>query len=291
MKRILVSGVSGFVGQRFLSWAKDKYIVDTVSLRTTAISDIDWEVYDVVLHLAGKAHQMQKIDEQIYFNVNFHLTKDLATKAKKQGVKQFIFISTTKVYGDSIQDRLLNEQSPCIPTDAYGESKLKAEQALLTLEDSNFIVSIIRPPLIYGMGVKGNMLRLLELSNKRYPLPFKAINNKRSMVYIDNLIALIHHTITLAASGLFIAGDKSPISTSYLIEHIYRSQNKKLNWFKVPPGMRFILKKIRPSIYQRLFGSFVIDNNISNKQLNFVPPYSTEYGIEEMVKWFVKEKK
>lgn len=243
------------------------------------------------MHLAGKAHQMQPINASIYFEINYQLTKELASQAKEKGVSHFIFISTVKVYGDSLQDRTLNERSICNPTDAYGQSKFQAERALLDLEDSKFTVSIIRPPLVYGKRVKGNMLKLLQLPNNMFSVPFKSINNLRSIVYVDNLISLIEHLIQSPTSGIFIAGDKHPVSTSFIIEQIYKSYGKRLNWFSIPSFFRKIIRQIRPDLYQRLFGSFVIDTNTTNNKLNFNPPYSTEYGIQEMVVWHQNEQK
>jgi UDP-glucose 4-epimerase len=242
---------------------------------------------NTIVHLAGKAHEMQPIPDSIYFKVNFELTKALAERAKTAGVSHFIYISSTKVYGDEING-VVNEDSECLPTDAYGKSKKMAEEFLLSMQSPDFTVSIIRPPLVYGPGVKGNMIRLLEIAEKNIPLPFGNTGNARSMVYLDNLVALINRVIEKKAAGIFIGGDASPLSTDSLISLMRKSLGKRPGLITLPTFMRKILKQIRPAMYIRLFGSFEVDNTSTNQKLNFVPPYSSEQGISEMVKWYLK---
>ena len=287
-KNVLITGASGFVGQRYLTFNADNYQIKTVSLRTVQPEVVDFEDIDTIVHLAGMAHQMQKIEDQIYFDVNYHLTKRFAEAAKKAGVKHFIFISTVKVFGDEPTSGYLDLSSPTIPNDPYGESKLKAEQALLSMEAEDFTISIVRPPLVYGPKVKGNLIRLLKLTQKSIPLPFKGINNKRSMVYLDNLIALINKVTDSRTSGIFIPGDKQPLSTSDLVDMMYKGMNRSPFWFKMPALGVTILQKLKPGLAKRLFGSFVIDTTETNKQLNFTPPFESQKGIEEMATWFLK---
>ncbi len=290
MQEILLTGSNGFVGKKFLSINADKYSIKVALLQKTNIANISFKDIDTVVHLAGIAHQMQKIDDQIYFDVNYGLTKDLADAAKKAGVKHFIFISTIKVFGEQ-NIKLLTENSPCLPkNDPYGESKLKAEKYLQSIEDENFVVSIIRPPLIYGPGVKGNVLRLLVLGNKSLPLPFKNLDNRRTMVYLNNFIALINRVIDTKISGVFLAGDTEPISTEKLISEIRLNLKKKPNLFSIPSFLKYLLKLIKPEIAHRLFGSLEIDTSNTNNKLNFKPPYSTEHGIKEMVDWYLSKK-
>ncbi|MEO5592032.1 MAG: NAD-dependent epimerase/dehydratase family protein [Chitinophagaceae bacterium] len=285
MKTIAVTGSTGFVGKRLMAYNIEKFHLRPINLRDTPVNAINLLDVDVVLHLAGKAHQMEPIDDKVYFDVNYELTKQLADKALLQGIKQFIYISSTKVYGDDINE-ILSEHSPCLPVDAYGASKLKAEQYLQSLQSDSFKIAIIRPPLVYGPGVKGNMIRLLQLADKNFPLPFGKINNARSMVFIDNLIELINTIVFKETAGVFIAGDVLPVSTEklLLLMRTYLDNNKGL--VTVPGFLRNIIKKLRPLLYMRLFGSFVVDNSSTNRQLDFTPPYSTAYGVEQMVKWF-----
>ena len=285
--KILITGASGFVGQRYLSYNKDNYTMLPVSLRSTKINDIDFSNIETIIHLAGIAHQMTKIDDQIYFDVNLHKTIALAKAAKENGIKQFIFISTVKVYGDDHKTDYLDLSSPTLPNDAYGQSKLQAEEALLNLETASFKVAIVRPPLVYGPGVKGNLIKFLHLAQKSIPLPFKGIENKRSMVYIDNLIAMLNAIADSSASGVYIAGDREPMSTSTLLKNIYLGSAKQPNWFKMPKLGLWLLKILKPELVKRLYGSYIIDNTESNKMLNFTPPYTSDHGIRVMTEWFI----
>jgi nucleoside-diphosphate-sugar epimerase len=283
--RLAITGSNGFVGRRFLTYNSDRYQFVPVSLRDRKPREIDLSGIDVLLHLAGKAHDMQPVPDQVYYEVNYSLTKELAEKAKADGVPHFIYISSTKVYGDEIKEKL-NEKSLCNPADAYGKSKYQAEELLRYMSTAVFKVAVIRPPLVYGPGVKGNMMRLLDLANKNYPLPFGNSRNARSMVYIDNLIELINRIIEKQAMGTFVAGDSEPVSTDRLISLMRTKMGKKEDLVSVPSLFRGLLKMVRPALHTRLFGSFVVDNSVTNKTLSFTPPFTTEYGIGEMVKWY-----
>jgi nucleoside-diphosphate-sugar epimerase len=288
MKKIAVTGATGFVGKRFTAYNHKTFDIIPVSLREATVESLDLSDITAVVHLAGKAHQMEPIDDQVYFDVNYDLTRRLADKAKRQGVKQFVYISSTKVYGDDVR-QVLNESSPCTPADAYGASKLKAEAYLQSIGSGSFKVAIIRPPLVYGPEVKGNMIRLLQLANKKYPLPFGRSGNARSMVFVDNLIELINTIIEQQEEGIFVAGDREPIATDRLILMIRKYLSNSNRLLSVPGPFRVVLRKLKPGLYTRLFGSFVVDNSSSNMRLHFTPPYTTEYGVEQMVKWFRKQ--
>ncbi len=159
---------------------------------------------DAIVHCAGLAHQMKATDPAKYFEVNHLQTIELARNAKNAGLRQFVFLSSSKVFGDGKGNQLLLEDSPCHPTDAYGESKLLAENDLVALENRDFSVAIVRPPLVFGPGVKGNMLRLMNLLDSKWPMPFEAAYSKRSMVNVANLKALIERILDRQASGSFM---------------------------------------------------------------------------------------
>jgi nucleoside-diphosphate-sugar epimerase len=283
---ILLTGATGFVGLRYVEYNKDIYNIRPLSLQKTKVADVDFSNIDAIVHLAGMAHQMQKIDPQIYFDVNFDLTKALAIEAKAAGVKHFIFVSTIKVFGEH-HTTVLNEKSPCEPiNDPYGQSKLDAEEFLKTLEDDNFTVAIVRPPLIYGPNVKGNLIRFLKLADTNYPLPFKGIDNRRTMVFLDNLIELLNTIVDKKSSGLYLASDNQPISTTYLISEMRKQMGKSPNLFAIPSLFTSILSKVKPEFALRLYGSLEMDATESNKKINFTPPYSIEQGIKTMVQWY-----
>ncbi len=268
IKTILLTGASGFVGQRFVEYNKERYILKPVSLKHQSVEDIDFTGVDAIVHLAGMAHQMQKIEDQIYFDINTELTKKFALAAKAQGVSHFIFISTIKVFGEH-QNAVLTEGSPCQPiNDPYGQSKLDAEKLLERMEDSTFTVAIIRPPLVYGPKVKGNLIRFLKLADSNMPLPFATISNRRTMVYLDNLTALINAIIEKKASGIYLAADDTPISTTYLIAQMRQNMGKEAKLFSMPLPFKWVLKKVRPEMYIRLFGSLEMNPEHSFTRLN-----------------------
>lgn len=282
-KKILVTGANGFIGKRFIEYNKEHFDITTLSVRDEVYKTYDFTGFDSIVHLAGKAHDMNCKDESEYYKVNVDITKALANKAKADGVNHFIYISSVKVYGK--EDRgLITEKSECLPEDAYGKSKLEAEQFLQTIQDENFKVAIVRPPMVYGAGVKGNMERLIHLCQKKYPLPFGNIGNLRTMVFVDNLIEVLNAIIDYKADGIFIPADKKPISTDALILMIKQSLGEKNNLISIPKFLRTIIKTVKPELYKRLFGSFVMDTKATNGKLNFVPPFTTEYGIDQMVK-------
>jgi len=289
-KRILLTGASGFVGQRFVEMNSDYYEIFPYSLRKTKVSEIDFSKIDAIVHLAGIAHQMQKIDDQIYFDVNHKLTVALAKRAKENGVGHFLFMSTIKVFGENFESEILTEQSECKPEDPYGKSKLLAEEELKSIEDESFKVGIVRPPLVYGPRVKGNMIRLIQLAEKSIPLPLGGISNKRTMVFVDNLVLLCNQITDTKASGVFLAGDKFPISTSKLIETIKSELSNSISDFKIPSPLVSILGSLKPGIKHRLFGSLQLDTSKTNQQLNFEPKYSFEEGIKAMVNWYKNKK-
>jgi nucleoside-diphosphate-sugar epimerase len=285
-KNILITGATGFVGINYLSMSLFKENLLKSSIRKESIPNLSLENIDTILHFAGKAHEMSKIDDEIYFIANRDFPYELALKAKQSGVKQFIFLSSVKVYGKDSTNEILDENSSCQPIDPYGQSKLEGEQKLLSLQDNSFIISIIRPPLIYGAHVKGNINKLLKLADSEKPLPFANIANKRSMVYIGNLIALIDNLIQTRKGGVFIAGDSKSISTTYLVEVIRENLDKPKHLFYLPKPALRLLSVLKPALIKRLFSSLVFDNTKTNTTLNFTPPYTPEEGIKEMVNWY-----
>lgn len=269
------------MGQRFCGDA-DNEMIRTVSLQRTAVEDVDFDGITQVLHLAGIAHRMEKTEDALYFRVNHELTRQLAIRAKDSGVKHFIFMSTIKVYGNEVEH--LSLDTVCVPDDAYGKSKLMAEEAILALSSDSFIVSVIRPPLIYGPGVKGNIDRLLKLLEKRKIVPFGKIENKRSIVAVDNLIALIMKILETRSQGIFLIQDKEPVSTSDLLKSMAMAKGLDTKLVSIPGILRKVIKVLKPEIYKRVFGSLVVDDSDTRKKLDFSPPLSMDEGMEIMIK-------
>ncbi len=279
---ILLTGANGFIGNYFLQKYLYKYQIKCFSFRNDHITSLDLSELDTIFHLSALVHQMGGASKEEYEKVNVIQTLELATKAKAGGVKHFIFMSTVKVYGEET-NIVYNENSICTPQDEYGKSKLKAELELKKLEDENFKVSIIRTPIVYGYGVKANIKNLVKLVDRVSILPFAKINNRRSMVYIGNLCHLVDEIITQKKSGVFLASDDQAISTSQLINLIAKSVHKKIYLIKIPL-FPFLLKFLKPSFYQRLYGSLEVDNTATKNELNLLNPYSTIEGVNYMIK-------
>ena len=280
MNKLLITGSNGFVGKYFINKYKKKYEIKTFSFLKDDINSLDCSDVDVVFHLSALVHQMGGASCEEYERVNVTQTLQLAKKAKESGIKQFIFMSTVAVYG--IETGVMNEKSDYTPLTEYGKSKLRAEIELQKLENKNFKVSIIRPPIVYGKNAPGNMKSLLKLINKVPLLPFGKIENKRSMVYIGNLSHLVDEIIIQKKSGVFLASDDEPISTSRLIELIAKNLDKKIYLVKIP-FFESLLKILKPSFHKRLYGSLEVDNSITKEKLNLKNPYSVEDGIKLMI--------
>jgi UDP-glucose 4-epimerase len=281
--KILVTGASGFVGGRFVRDFQDKYEIQTVSLRRTSVQDLNFSGVEVIIHCAALVHQMKGAPRENYFKVNYELTRDLALQAQKAGVKHFIFLSTAHVYGvygDMENfDRLLSESTPCHPLDAYGESKLEAEIFLRSIETPDFIVSVIRPPLVYGEGAKGNLLSLVKLIRRIPALPFKYNKNRRSLIYVGNLALVIHLTIQKRLSGIFLPQNEKALSIEELTAAIANSIHRKVWLFRPPSGMMWFLKKFVPHYTSRLYGSLALDSSTSNEKLDYHPYVTNEEGL------------
>ncbi len=289
MKTLLLTGSSGFVGSYFVNKYMNKYKIKKFSFLKDDLNSLDCDditkeskAFDVVLHLSALVHQMAGASSKEYEKVNVIQTLELARKVKESGVGHFIFMSTVKVYGEETNTKY-TENNICNPEDEYGKSKLKAEKELLKLEDNNFKISIIRTPIVYGYGVKANIKNLINLVNKISVLPFGKIENKRSMVYIGNLCHLVDTVIEQNQSGVFLASDDKPLSTSKLIELIAKNLNKKIYLLKIP-FFETLLKIVKPSFHKRLYGSLEINNTITKEKLNLENPYSIEEGIKNMIR-------
>ncbi len=276
---------------KILSNIQNTQNVKEISLLTNNPKDFDFSEVDTVLHVAAIVHQSKKIPESEYFRVNRDMCIEVAKFAKESGVHQFVFLSTVKVYGEFNPDSgPWTENSECRPDDPYGKSKYEAELELRKLEDENFIVSVIRTPLVYGKEVKANMLSIMKLIDRWRILPFKNINNKRSFTYAKNLVGFIDRIIEKRASGIFIAMDSEPLSTTQLVQYIARYLNKKMILVGIPRVFISLGEKLIPKIFDRLYGSFEMENSKTLQSLDFSPEYSSEEGIREMCLAYLEKK-
>ena len=305
--RVLVTGADGFVGQS-LKEILDKNGFDVVSAARKAkpgflgVGDIDagtdWtmalERCDVVVHLAARVHQMKDsaVDPLAKFRqVNTEGTRNLALQAKASGVVRFVYLSTVKVLGEELDRPYLEADSPA-PLDAYSVSKLEAEQVLMAVaQDSEFEVVIIRPPLVYGLGVKGNFASLVCWLVKGLPLPLGSINNRRSLIGLNNLADFIalcadKNRSPMAKNQIFLISDGVDVSTSELLRKVATAHGVKARLIPVPEGwLRLMAKLLGLSAEaNRLLGSLTVDITKSRKLLGWKPVMTIEQQLEEMVK-------
>jgi len=291
MIKVLITGANSFIGTNFMKYSAFRKVRE-ISLKEINPEDIDFSDVDIVLHLAAIVHQSKKIEEKEYFRVNTDLSVSVAALAKQAGVKHFIFLSTIKVYGNYIPDSgLRNENSKCYPDDAYGKSKYAAEMSLIKMQDPGFTVSIIRTPLVYGEGVKANMVNLIRLVDSFPLLPFASTGNRRNFTFTENLVGYIDRIIEMKISGIFIAMDKTALSTNELVGFISKHLGKKVYLFKLPGFLHRIFRIFIPEMLERLYGSLELDNSITRTILNYEPPFSTEEGIKRTVSNYLNIKK
>ncbi len=286
--QILLTGSSGFVGSRLLDISEKKDQIRSVSLQKQSLDQVNFNGIDSIIHCAGIAHRMEPTPDELYFQVNRDLTLEFAKAAKAAGVKHFVFLSTIKVYGLDYSSSPISLTTPCLPNDAYGQSKYEAEQELLKLEDDSFKVAIIRPPLIYGPGAKGNLLKLMQLASGNKPIPLGGIQNERSTVFVDNLIALIDHIIEQQARGIYLPSDSPTLSTSELMQEILQHINPSKKLLTIPKIGQKLIGIVKPAFAQRLFKSLVVDSSESYEKIDFTPPYSSKDGIRLMCEHYLE---
>jgi nucleoside-diphosphate-sugar epimerase len=287
MKRVLITGKNSFIGSNFRKYSAQSEIHE-VSLFETSPENIDFKGFDVVLHVAALVHISSSVPESEYMKINRDLAVSVAENAKRSGVRQFIFMSTLKVFGDSIkQNEIVDESTVCLPADSYSKSKYEAELAISSLLDENFAVSIVRTPLVYGEGVKANMFNLIRLVDRVRVLPFGGINNKRDFTFVRNLIAYLDKIIDKGFSGTFITKDAESLSTTELVRLISMILEKRTMLFTLPVFIKAVLLKTLPSYYDRLFGSYSVSNARTNEVLQFSPPFSTEDGMRFTIQYYL----
>ena len=271
MKKVLITGKNSYVGKSLENWLKkypDKYSIDTICLKDESWKGKDFSGYDVVFHVAGIAHVSSNPKlKEIYFKVNRDLTIETAKKAKDEGVKQFIFMSSIIVYGDSTsEERIINKDTVPVPSNFYGDSKLQAEEGIKHLEDEYFKVVIMRPPMIFGKNSKGNYSKLAKAA-KILPM-FPNIDNQRSMLHIDNLCELIKIIIDNHERGVFFPQNSEYVKTSELVKLIAEVHGRNIKLTKVfNPFINTIGRKV--GIINKVFGNLVYDKQISNYNANY----------------------
>jgi nucleoside-diphosphate-sugar epimerase len=306
--KVLVTGASGFIGKYLCQSLLVQSIEIVTVTRTKANAnknitiinkelnkDTDWndtlKGIDLVIHLAGRAHVMK--DEasdpyKAYAEINIEATKHLAEQAALNGVMRFIFLSSVKVNGESTNKSAFKESDQPKPEDDYGKTKYEAEKVLSKIaQETGMEVVVIRPPLVYGKDVKANFKNLIKLSQSGLPMPFGAIHNKRSFIYIENLIDFIMVCIDhpQAANQTFLVSDDDDVSTTQLIKSIAKASSKKSTLIPIPLSWLTLVFKLigKESLSNRLCGNLQVDISKAKTLLGWKPPVSFKDGITRTV--------
>lgn len=298
MKKIAIIGSDSFIAGKFINAYINKYSLKLFARKPSAtineilfpdLKDIksgDLDGVDVVINFAAIVHQPNVKDESIYIRVNTELPIHLATQSKKAGVKHFIQMSTIAVYGEK---EFINEKSNEEPLNIYGKTKLEADKQLLKMQDDNFKVSIIRPPMVYGGGrAPGNLQSLIVFAQKGFPLPFKGVANKRDFIHVNNLVQALHSVIDNKIYGIVIPTDKKSVSTWEIINYIEKYSDKKIRNIKIPRLFYKLIKVIKHNTYSKVFGDLHIDCNLP--ETIYKPNYEMEEGIREMIESYQQKK-
>lgn len=248
MKKVLITGANSYIGTSFDKYIKenypDEFQIDTLDMKDPNWKKHDFRGYDSVFHVAGIAHadvgNVSEETKQLYYRVNTELTIETAKEAKNSGVKQFIFMSSIIVYGQSAplgKRKVISKNTKPEPANFYGNSKLQADLKLQSLNSDSFKVCIIRPPMIYGPGSKGNYQLLSKLA-KKLPI-FPNIKNERSLLFIGNLCMFIKKCIDEQKEGIHFPQNNDYISTSLLVKYIAKANNKSI----------YLTRMLNPLIY------------------------------------------
>jgi nucleoside-diphosphate-sugar epimerase len=314
MQKVLVTGANGFIGQaacrslllrgmRVLGGVRDQkkapqlpsgseatIISDRVQVSRSILEGVDG-----IIHLASRVHIMRDSAAdplEDYRKVNVFWTAALAEAAAVSGVKRFAFLSSIKVHGERSPHPFTEQDTPA-PLDPYAISKLEAEERLKDVGAATGMeIVVLRPPLVYGEGVRANFLSLLRLVEKGFPLPLASIENQRSMIYRENLVDALCLCLDHpdAADQTFLVSDGKDFSTPELIRVIATQMRKGPHLFPFP---RNILRSLlvaagRENVYERLCGDLAADTSKIQSVLGWSPPYSREQGIRNTVNWYLQ---
>jgi nucleoside-diphosphate-sugar epimerase len=299
--RVLVTGASGFVGRalvndlaaqghRVRAAMRQPADIFAREVEVVAVSDlarpIEWwpllRDMEAVVHLAGIAHAGSGIAEEVYDRINRTATAGLAAAAAKAGIRRLVFVSSIRAQAGASSDHVLTEDDPPHPTDAYGRSKLAAEAAVRT---SNVPFTILRPVLIYGPGVKGNLASLLDLVGSPWPLPFGALRNRRSLLARENLVAAIHLSLAEPATAhkTYVVADPAPLTMGQIVGALRAGQGRRTGLIPIPAALMAMPLKAsgRAHLWERLGCDLVVDP-AALLAAGWQPPVQTRAGLAAM---------
>lgn len=287
MKKVLITGANSYIGTSVEKYIKENYpdecSFDTLDMQDESWRDKSFSGYDTVFHVAGIAHsdsgKISAEKAELYYRVNTELTVEAAKKAKTDGVKQFIFMSSAIVYGNSgkvDKKKVINKETKISPANAYGDSKVKAEEGIFPLNDEMFKVCILRPPMIYGKNCKGNYPVLRKFALKLPFFPY--IKNERSMLYVGNLAEFVRLMIKNNESGVFFPQNSEYSNTSELVRLIAAAHGKKLRLIKgFTPAIKFV--GLFTGLIDKAFGNLSYDMALSEYKENYAK-FSLKESVE-----------
>ena len=288
MKRVLITGANSYIGTSFEKYIaenfSEEYQIDTLDMLDGTWREKSFEGYDSIFHVAGIAHsdtgRISEEKQRLYYSVNTDLAIETAKKAKEEGAKQFIYMSSAIVYGDSAdigKNKIITKDTPPSPANCYGDSKVKAEEGLLPMNDENFSVVVLRPPMIYGKGSKGNYPLLAKLALKTPMFPY--VKNERSMLYVENLSEFVRLMIENGEHGIFWPQNAEYTNTSELVKLIAGAHGKRVCLIR---GFAWALKILShfSKLVNKAFGSLVYDKELSNYRVNY-RIYDLKHSIEK----------
>ncbi|MGH2064882.1 NAD-dependent epimerase/dehydratase family protein [Aerococcus sp. L_4] len=276
MKNILITGINSYIGNQFSEWINqwpDNYSVNKISVRNQNWKQLDFSKYDVVLHVAGIAHNSSDANlEELYYRVNRDLTTEIAEKAKNEGVPHFINMSSIIVFGT--KNNLIKPETIPNPDNFYGDSKLQAEKQLIQLVDQNFKIAHVRPPMVYGKDSKGNFPILVKLASKTPVFP--NYENKRSMIYVKNLSEFLRLVIDNTTTGYLHPQNSDFVKTSELVEYISKARKHKVVQIKF---FNFGIKLIKNiNLVNKVFGDLYYSKEMNDGGLNY-----QKYTLQESI--------
>jgi len=316
LQKTLVTGVTGFVGRALI----DRMLVDGHAVRAAVRTlsselprllepvatgeigpDTDWTRavggVDAVVHLAARVHMTGEDASTalpLFRAVNAGGSEALARAARAAGVRRFVFISTTTVYGDRSHGRSFDESSPTAPATPYAQSKLEAERELAEiLAGSPTELVILRPPLVYGPGAKGNFARLLGLVQRGVPLPLASVRNRRSLLFVGNLadaiLCAIEHPA--AAGRTYVVSDGEAVSTPDLIARVAAALGRPSRLFSFPPALLRSAGTLlgRGDEISRLLDDMAVDSSRIRSELRWTPPFSLDEGLAQTAAWYAAQ--
>lgn len=299
MKRILITGTNSYLGNAIEQYlmeynstqGRELYRVDKISLREEAWKKASFAEYDAILHVAGIAHadigNVSKETQDLYYQINCGLTLEVARKAKEEGVPQFVYFSSVIVYGDGGgfgKEKVITADTKPQPANFYGDSKWQAEIGLNKLADEQFKVAVLRLPMIYGKGSKGNFPLLVKIA-KKLPL-FPKINNRRSMLYVENLAEFVRLLTECGRGGTFFPQNAEYVTTAGMVKSIGQVCGKNIRILGILNPLVTLASHMPGKIsgmVDKAFGSLIIDKELSLRDIQDYQLFSLEKSIEKSV--------